>query len=92
MAQDDQIRRLVSAALQHRLEQSNRPVIDAEAVNACFNFLHDHRMLVEPACGASLAAICDPIPALKEKENILAIVCGGAGITYEQLAGYRDSL
>ena len=64
-------------------------VSDAEAVEACFRFLHDHRMLVEPACGASLAAIYDPIPALRDKENILAIVCGGAGITYEQLSGYR---
>ena len=34
MAQDDQISRLVSAALQRRLEQTNRTIIDAEAVNA----------------------------------------------------------
>ena len=66
-------------------------VSDKAAVDACFRFLHDHRMLVEPACGASLAAIYDPIPALEDKANILAIVCGGAGITYEQLSGYREN-
>ena len=32
-------------------------VSDREAVNACLRFALDHRILVEPACGASLAAV-----------------------------------
>jgi L-serine/L-threonine ammonia-lyase len=30
---------------------------DAEAVDACLRFAKDHRMLVEPACGAALAVV-----------------------------------
>ena len=32
-------------------------VTDAQAVSACLRFAHEHRMLVEPACGAALAAV-----------------------------------
>jgi len=32
-------------------------VTDAEAVSACVSLLDDHRVLVEPACGAALALL-----------------------------------
>jgi L-serine/L-threonine ammonia-lyase len=30
-------------------------VTDSDAIRACYNFLDDHRIMVEPACGASLS-------------------------------------
>ena len=35
----------------------NLVVTDQQAVNACVQFLDDHRMVVEPACGAALATV-----------------------------------
>jgi L-serine/L-threonine ammonia-lyase len=60
-------------------------VTDAEALNGCYRFLNDHRALVEPACGASLSAVYDGCDFLKDKHNILVIVCGGVGVTIGQL-------
>jgi L-serine/L-threonine ammonia-lyase len=61
-------------------------VSDAEAVNACRRFLNDHRVLVEPACGASLAYVYRQASELGDVGNVWVIVCGGVGITLEQLA------
>jgi L-serine/L-threonine ammonia-lyase len=41
--------------------------------------------MVEPACGASLTSVYDGCEFLRDKENILVIVCGGVGITLNQL-------
>jgi len=67
-------------------------VSDIEAVDACLNFSTDHRLLVEPACGASLAALYHPIEFLMDKKNILVIVCGGAGVTMDQLTSWKKQL
>jgi L-serine/L-threonine ammonia-lyase len=65
-------------------------VSDAEAVAASRRFVDDHRVLVEPACGASLALTYGRTEALQRFETVLVIVCGGAGTTIEQLdAWYR---
>jgi L-serine/L-threonine ammonia-lyase len=60
-------------------------VSDQQAVDACLSFLDDHRILVEPACGASLASIYQRSAFFKDKQNILMIVCGGVGVNIEQL-------
>jgi len=60
-------------------------VTDRDAVNGCWSFLEDHRMIVEPACGASLSAVYNECDALQDKKNILVIVCGGVGMTMSQL-------
>ncbi len=54
-------------------------VTDASAANACLAFADDFRVLVEPACGASLAPIYDQSPAIVPYKSILIIVCGGIG-------------
>ena len=55
-------------------------------------FLDDHRMLVEPACGAALAAIYSDIIKKLQTEGKLGavktavlIVCGGNSINLDQL-------
>lgn len=68
-------------------------VSDFEAVDACVRFLDDHRVLVEPACGASLAVIYgDYRDLLKGIKAPLVVVCGGATSTLEQILGWRESL
>ena len=61
-------------------------VSDASAVQACAQFLDDHRVLVEPSCGAALSVVYDQHPAVMHTAgSILVIVCGGAGVTRTQL-------
>lgn len=64
-------------------------VSDAQAVSACLRFLSDHRVLVEPACGAALAALYLDHEALTPYQNILVVVCGGTTATLEQLVQWR---
>jgi L-serine/L-threonine ammonia-lyase len=61
---------------------------DRAAVRACAAFLDDHRVLVEPACGAALAAVYERAPALAGRGDVLVVVCGGASVTREQLASW----
>lgn len=60
-------------------------VSDAIALSACERFLADHRVLVEPACGASLALAYEASPALSEFASVLVIACGGATATLDQM-------
>jgi L-serine/L-threonine ammonia-lyase len=60
-------------------------VPDSAAVAACIRFMDDHRVVVEPACGASLAVAYDAAAALGEFGNVLVIVCGGVTATVAQL-------
>lgn len=60
-------------------------VSDSSALSACERFLSDHRILVEPACGASLAPVYEQAPELREFETVLVIVCGGATATIDQI-------
>jgi L-serine/L-threonine ammonia-lyase len=64
-------------------------VSDAAAVSACLRFADDHRILVEPACGASLAAVYDAAAPLQRARRVLVIVCGGAGVTLARLQEWR---
>ncbi|XP_013787287.2 L-serine dehydratase/L-threonine deaminase-like [Limulus polyphemus] len=63
-------------------------VEDREAVLACLKFADDHRMLVQPACGATLAALySETLSHLIQNEDIkgdgpvVVIVCGGCDVT-----------
>jgi L-serine/L-threonine ammonia-lyase len=68
-------------------------VSDHAAVKACLRFVEDHRTVVEPACGASLAVVYDGSAALDGAETVLVVVCGGVTATVEQLRGWsaRDA-
>jgi L-serine/L-threonine ammonia-lyase len=64
-------------------------VSDAQAVAACSRFADAMRVLVEPACGASLAAL-DAKPSLFDRfQAPLVEVCGGMGVTPARLAAWR---
>jgi L-serine/L-threonine ammonia-lyase len=66
-------------------------VSDSQAVSACTRFLDDHRLLVEPACGAALAPVYEKLPAIEPYNTIVCIVCGGSTVTADQLRSYALS-
>ncbi|KAL5016426.1 hypothetical protein ScPMuIL_006015 [Solemya velum] len=60
-------------------------VTDKQAVHACLEFADDHRMLVQPACGASLSTVYSGVinqlqaeEKLPKVSSALIIVCGGS--------------
>lgn len=65
---------------------------DREAVAACLRFMDDHRVVVEPACGAALGVAYEAGTRLGRFENVLAIVCGGATATVAQLQAWEAQL
>ncbi|KAI0403655.1 tryptophan synthase beta subunit-like PLP-dependent enzyme [Xylaria palmicola] len=76
-------------------------VPDAAAVSACARFLDDARLLVEVACGATLASAYDAGTLLRPavapgaddaawaRVNVVLVVCGGSNISADLLAQYR---
>ncbi|KAK9391621.1 L-serine dehydratase/L-threonine deaminase [Crotalus adamanteus] len=73
---------------------------DVEAVEAVEQFLDDERILVEPACGASLALLYSGYLQQLQKEgrlsqaleSIVLIVCGGSGISLRGLQAMKKQL
>lgn len=63
----------------------NVVVSDKVAVSACERFIIDHRVVVEPACGATLATVYEHLAEIEAFKSVLIIVCGGATISIEQL-------
>ncbi len=64
-------------------------VSDRAAVEACLRFADDHRVLVEPACGAALAAGYGRAEPLTGRSPVVFIVCGGAGVNRELLERWQ---
>lgn len=80
----------LSRAQQHAGEVLAVAVTDKEAVKACDVLSKDHRVLVEPACGAALAALHKMLTNDEESQipgngPIVVIVCGGSAITPQML-------
>ena len=74
-----------------------RTVSDAEAVSACCTLLDEHRVLVEPACGAALALLTSEKRRADVRwaerfaspdAPVVVIVCGGSGVTREILQSW----
>jgi len=66
--------RALDVALERQM--TVRAVTDAQALAAVDTFRVEHRMLVEPSCGAGLAAV--EAGTLPGEGPVLVIVCGGA--------------
>ena len=74
-------------------------VSDRSAVKSCLRFADDHRMLVEPACGAGLSSIysddfCNTDPPLKSippdnKDPVVLVVCGGDIVSLDLLQKWK---
>lgn len=65
-------------------------VTDRAAVEAALRFADDHRILVEPACGAPLSLIYDRSLLLRKFSSVLMVVCGGSGVTRSMLSSWKE--
>ena len=82
-----------------RDDVTSRVFCDAEAGMASVCFADDERILVEAACGVSVAPAYNGtlrdilFPELAEEEfeklNVVIVVCGGSNITLQMLEAYR---
>lgn len=84
-------KKIATQAFLLQREHPTRSVVvsDTEAIRASQRFLDDHRVLVEPACGAALAPVYDNHAALRDLPCIVVVVCGGVTVTSEMLRSYR---
>ncbi|KAM8962095.1 serine dehydratase-like [Pelodytes ibericus] len=75
-------------------------VDDREAIQAVEKFLDDELMLVEPSCGAALAAVYSGhIQRLQQEGSLkmppaplVIIVCGGSAISLSELQDFKSQL
>ena len=65
-------------------------VTDAQAVAACLRFADEHRVLVEPACGAAIAVLDAHLELLARFERPLVEVCGGVGVSLRRLLEWKE--
>lgn len=83
-------------------EKAQRPNVrsvvlsDAEACMGCWRLADDERILVEPACGVSVALAYDGrlkhlIKGLSQETRVVIVVCGGSGVTLEKLMEWRKT-
>lgn len=71
---------------------TTRVVSDRAAVEACLRFADDHRVVVEPACGAALALAYAGEAALQGDGDVVLLVCGGTGTSHADLVALADGL
>ncbi len=64
-------------------------VSDKDAIEACISFADDHKFLVEPACGASLAVAYGALPILEKAKSVVIVVCGGTGVDLKRMQEWR---
>ena len=63
-------------------------VSDLAAIDAAERFANDHRVLVEPACGAALSVAYQGHERLAGP--VLVIICGGAAVQLESFAAWKE--
>lgn len=68
----------------------NLVVTDADAIMACLKFADRMRVLVEPACGAALAAVDVHAEKLSPFSRPLIEICGGYGTSLAQLSHWKQ--
>ncbi|KAH6633002.1 tryptophan synthase beta subunit-like PLP-dependent enzyme [Boeremia exigua] len=70
---------------------------DTEAMEGCVKFANDERIMVEAACGVSLA-LCyggrlkKALPELTETSKVVIVVCGGKNVTAGMLQAWAEEL
>ncbi|WWD19455.1 hypothetical protein CI109_103915 [Kwoniella shandongensis] len=89
--------RVASRAFEYALQPHvhSTVVSDREAVEACIRFADDERILVEPACGATIALVytgkLKEVLKYDEGDRVVLVVCGGSNISLEMLQGYKET-
>jgi L-serine/L-threonine ammonia-lyase len=70
---------------------------DHEAMEGCVRFADDERIMVEPACGVSMALVYGgrlkkALPELTEESKVVIVVCGGSNISVDALHKFAAQL
>jgi L-serine/L-threonine ammonia-lyase len=63
---------------------------DADAILGVTRFADDHRQLVEPACGVSLAVGYLDHPAIAGAHDVVIVVCGGVSVDARMVADWAS--
>lgn len=84
-----------------RPEVTSLVLKDAEAAMACVRFADEERILVESACGVSLAPMYNGklreelYPGISDADfkmkNVVVVICGGSNVTLNMLEGYKKT-
>lgn len=89
--------RVAQRALDHALKPhvSSLVIEDAEACASAWRFADDERILVEPACGASVALVYDGrleryLKGFSPKSKVVIVVCGGSRIDLQMMEKYKE--
>ena len=84
-------RQVCERAMQVRdqLAIKNLVLSDAQAVQGSVDLLEVHRLVTEPACGVSVAALERLSAIFPDARRVAVIVCGGVGATAAQLAQWQ---
>lgn len=53
---------------------------DCDAIRGCIQLADEFRVLVEPACGVSRAAVESNLVSGSHYRNVLAVICGGSAV------------
>ena len=91
-------KQVAEKAFEHGKRKNVTSVVlsDAEAAMGCWRFADDERILVEAACGVSLALCYDGrlkklLPELTPESKVVIVVCGGSIITLDILAQWKKT-
>lgn len=83
-------------SLKEGIQLSSNVISDKQAVEACISFADHHRMLVEPSCGAALAAGYSGVihglidsNFIKKKGPIVFVVCGGNIVSLDNIVSWK---
>jgi len=89
--------RVAEQAFKHGQRSNVKSVVlsDAEAAMGSWRLADDERVLVEPACGVSVAPcyggrLKKLIPGLSKESKVVVVVCGGSQVTVEMVAHWRE--
>ncbi|MCJ1431780.1 catabolic L-serine/threonine dehydratase [Xylographa pallens] len=69
---------------------------DAQAARGCWRLADDERLMVEMACGVSVAVCYEEgllrglVPGLGKEGRVVIVVCGGSHVSLEMLMGWRE--
>ncbi|CBX90899.1 hypothetical protein LEMA_P059330.1 [Plenodomus lingam JN3] len=92
-------RTVAAQAFAYAQRESVRSVVlsDEVAKEGCVRFADDERIMVEPACGVSLALCYQGrlrklLPHLRESSRVVITVCGGSNITAKMLGDWSSSM
>ncbi|KAF2818614.1 serine family amino acid catabolism protein [Ophiobolus disseminans] len=92
-------RTVARQAFEYGLRENVRSVVlsDWDAMEGCVRFADDERIMVEAACGVSLA-LCyggrlkRVLPALTRESRVVVVVCGGSNVSVGMLGEWAKQI